>query len=77
MSPINEMIAGATVLGAYVGACAAIFNHKAGNKLPWAKYAASGALVLGGLTALSSGAIAAETIEKAPVSAPAAAVLKP
>ncbi len=80
MSPLNEFVAGAAVLGAYAGVCAAIFNHTAGAKLPFAKYALGGAIALGGLTALGSGAIAAEVpqiIEKTPVSAPAAPVMKP
>lgn len=74
---LNDLIAGASLLGAYVGVCAAVFNHKAGDKLPLGKYVVGGAIALGGMTALVSAAVAAEPAEKTAVSAVAAPALKP
>lgn len=69
---VNDLIAGATLLGAYSGLCAAIFNHKAGEKLPWRKFMIGGAIAFGGLMALGTGAVAAQAAEN-----PAVSVAKP
>ncbi len=65
---VNDLIVGATLLGAYSGLCAAIFNHQAGAKLPLAKYVVGGAIAFGGLMALGTGAVAAPVSESASVS---------
>ena len=65
---VNDLIVGATLLGAYSGLCAAIFNHKAGDKLPLRKYMIGGAIAFGGLMTLGTGALAAQTAENPVVS---------
>ncbi len=65
---VNDLIVGATLLGAYSGLCAAIFNHQAGDKLPLRKYMIGGAIVFGGLMTLGTGAMAATTAENPVVS---------
>lgn len=61
---VNDLIVGATLLGAYSGFCAAIFNHKAGDKLPLRKYVIGGAIAFGGLMVLGTSAMAAPEAEK-------------
>lgn len=74
---VNDLIVGATLLGAYSGFCAAIFNYKAGDRLPLGKYVIGGALALGGLMAIGSGAVAAPVAENPAVSVTTPALPRP